>query len=138
MIFFNFLNFFAISYEFPITHRVGTKRNNNFYFPFFSVYSNILQLEMKPEWYCYIFGIFFYFFFNFLLCDRQERNGATIFVFRLSRPFSTYFWLEMKPPWYFLIFSYFFGIFNYSSGWNGTERQFLFSPFLSVSPLSLA
>ena len=63
----NFLNFFAIFYEFSITRRVGTKRNDNFYFPCFSVYSNLLCLVMShndifkfSEFFFYFFGIFFY------------------------------------------------------------------------------
>ena len=32
MVFFDFLNFFAIFLEFFITHRVGTERNDNIYF----------------------------------------------------------------------------------------------------------
>ena len=32
VVFFNFLNFFAILLEFSITRRVGTERNYNFYF----------------------------------------------------------------------------------------------------------
>ena len=48
-IFFNFLNFFAIFYEFSITRRVGTKRNDNFYFSCFSVYSDLVRLEIKPQ-----------------------------------------------------------------------------------------
>ena len=51
LFFSNFLNFIAIFYEFSISRRVGTKRNDNFYFPCFSVYSNLLWLEMKPQRY---------------------------------------------------------------------------------------
>ena len=46
-----FCIFIAIFYEFSITHQVGTKRNDNFYFPRFSVYTNELWLERKPQWY---------------------------------------------------------------------------------------
>ena len=42
--FFNFLNFFAIFYEFSITRRVETKRNDNFYFPSFSAFFNLFWL----------------------------------------------------------------------------------------------
>ena len=45
---FNLLNFFAIFLEFSITHRVGTERNNNFYFFSFPAFSNLFWLEMKP------------------------------------------------------------------------------------------
>ena len=58
---------FAIFYEFSITRLVGIKRNDNFYFPCFSVYSNILCLEMShndifkfSEFFFYFFWIFYY------------------------------------------------------------------------------
>ena len=47
MLFFNFLNFLAISVEFSITLHAGTKRNNNFYFHSFLAFSNLFWLEMK-------------------------------------------------------------------------------------------
>ena len=48
VVFFSFLNFFAIFLEFSITRRAGTKRNDNFYFLPFSSFSNLFSLEMKP------------------------------------------------------------------------------------------
>ena len=48
MVFFNFLNFFVIFLEFSITHRVGTKQNDNFYFLSFSAFSKLFWIEMKP------------------------------------------------------------------------------------------
>ena len=48
MIFFNFLNFFAIFLEFSIARRVGTKRKDNFYILYFSYISNLFWLVMKP------------------------------------------------------------------------------------------
>ena len=42
VVFFNFLNFFPIFLEFSITRRVRTKRNDNFYFLYFSSFSNLL------------------------------------------------------------------------------------------------
>ena len=48
MVFFNFLNFFPFFLEFSVTRRVRTKRNDNFYFLYFSSFSNLLWLEMKP------------------------------------------------------------------------------------------
>ena len=86
-----------------------------------------------------MFRIFLLFFWNFLLRVGWERNGTTIFIFSMSRHFSNLFWFEMKPQWYFLIFLlFFFGIFYYSSGRNGTERQFLFFIFLGISQPILA
>ena len=48
MVFFNFLNLFAIFFEFSITRRVGMKRNDNFYFLSFSAFPNQFWLEMTP------------------------------------------------------------------------------------------
>ena len=62
MVFLNFFTFFAIFLEFYITRRVGTKRNNNFYFLSFSAFSNLFWLELKPQRYFLIFFIFFGYF----------------------------------------------------------------------------
>ena len=57
MIFFNFLNFFAISLEFSITRPAGTERNDNFifslshHFPGYFSFFNFI---------CYFFGIFYF------------------------------------------------------------------------------
>ena len=48
VVFFNFLNFFAIYLEFSIPGRVKTHRNNFFYFLSFSAISNLFWLEKKP------------------------------------------------------------------------------------------
>ena len=45
MVYFNFLNFFAFVFEFSITRRVGTKRNDDYYFLPFSSLSNLFWLE---------------------------------------------------------------------------------------------
>ena len=47
MVFLNFYNFFAIFFEFSNTRRVGTKRNDNFYFHFLSDFSNLFWFEKK-------------------------------------------------------------------------------------------
>ena len=91
MIFFNFLNFVAIFLEFSIMRRVGTERNDIFYFLSFSAFSNLYWLELKPELYFLIFWIFFLFFWNFLFRVGSEQNGTTIFIFFISLPFPTYF-----------------------------------------------
>ena len=83
--------FFTIFLEFYITRRVGTKRNDNFYFPSFSAFSNLFWLEMKPPPY---FLIFWLFYWNFLLRVGLERNGTITFIFLLSHPFPTYFILK--------------------------------------------
>ena len=48
LVFFKFFNFFVIFLEFSITHRVGMKQNDNFYFPSLSALSNLFWLEMNP------------------------------------------------------------------------------------------
>ena len=67
MVYFNFLNFFAILLQISITRREGTKRIDNFYFLSFSKFSNKFWMEMKPKWYFLIFWIFWLFFWTFLL-----------------------------------------------------------------------
>ena len=81
-----FCYFFGIFY--CGSGRNGMKRNDNFYFPCFSIYSKLLWLEMKPQWY---FWIFLLFFWNFLLRVVQERNRTIIFIFSLSWHFTAYF-----------------------------------------------
>ena len=75
------MKFFAIFLEFSITRWVGTKRNNIFYFLYFSTISNLFWLEMKPQWYFLIFLNFVIFFWNFLLPVWSEGNGNKIFIF---------------------------------------------------------
>ena len=81
------------------------------------------------------------FFWNFLLRIGQERNGTIIFIFSLSQPFPTYFGLKWGSNGNFLIFKIFlqfcFGIFYYTSGRNGTERNdnFYFLSFPAFSSL---
>ena len=68
MVFFNFLDFFAIFLEFSIAGRVGTKWNDNFYFLSFTVFSDLFWLENEAvmvffnflNFFCYFFGIFYY------------------------------------------------------------------------------
>ena len=94
MVFFNFLNIFAILLEFFILRRVGTERNDNFYFLYFPAFSNLFWLEMKPQWY---FLIFFAIFMEFCVTRRlgTERNDCTYFL--SFSYFSNLCWLEMKP-----------------------------------------
>ena len=46
-----FFDFFAIFMKFSTTRRVGTKRNDNFYFLSFSAFPNLFFLEMMPYWF---------------------------------------------------------------------------------------
>ena len=64
--------------------------------------------------------------------DRNENFNYLSFLAS-----SNLFWIEMKPQWYFFFnflnfLAVFFGIFYYASVRNETERQFLFSLFLSL------
>ena len=43
-----FFNFLAILLEFSITCRVGTERNDNFYFLAFPSFSNLFWVKMNP------------------------------------------------------------------------------------------
>ena len=88
-----------------------------------------------------IFWIFLQFFMNFLLRVRLERNWMIICIFPIYQSIPTYYGLKWSHNGIFKFsefFSYFFGIFYYVSDWNGVGRFFLFSPFISVSPLILA
>ena len=124
--------------EFSSTRLVGTKRNDNFYFLSFPAFSNLFWLIMRPHWYFLIFLIFLLFFWNFLLRIGQERNGTIIFIFSLSQPHPTYFGSKWGSNGIFLIFLlFYFGIFYYTSGTNGTERNdnFYFLSFPAFSSL---
>ena len=92
---------------------------------------------MKPLWYFFIFSIFLLLFWNFQLCFGLERNGTVNFIFSLSRHFPIYFGLKWCQNGIVEFFCYFFGIFYYSSGRNGTERNdnFYFPSFPAFSNL---
>ena len=87
-VFYNFLNFFAIFFEFCITDGIGTERSDNFYFLSFMTFSTLFFLQKKPLW---NFLIFLLFFLNFVLRMRLERNGTIIFIFSCSHSFPPYF-----------------------------------------------
>ena len=95
--------------EFSITHRDGTEQNDNFYFLYFSAFSNLFWLEMKPQWYCLIFW-FFALFMEFSITRRIGTKRNDNFYFISFSAFSNLFCLEMKSQWYFLNF-WFFSLF---------------------------
>ena len=98
--------------EFSSSRLVGTKRNDNFYFPYFSPFSNLFWLEMNHNRISFIFWIYYYFYGNFYYVS--GRNGAEWndnFYFSLSHLFPTYFslkWIHNGIFLIFLIFSLFF------------------------------
>ena len=64
MMFFNFLNFFAIFLEFPIPGRVGMDQNKNFFFSHsqplpscFGLKRSHIDVFQFFEFFCYFFGI---------------------------------------------------------------------------------
>ena len=88
----NFRYFFGIFF-----YTLGWNETEpQFLFLYFSAFSNLFWLDMKPQWYYLIFLFFFFFFLEFFITRRvgTERNGKTIFIFSLSRHFPTYFGLK--------------------------------------------
>ena len=74
----------------------------NFYFLFFSSFSNQFWLEMNSQWYFLIFLIFLEFSSTRLV--GTKRNESIIFIFHISHPFLTYFGLK----WTIMVFLLFF------------------------------
>ena len=120
MVFFNFLNYFALF--FYASGRNETKQNDNFYFPYFSSFSDLFWFEMDRNRISFIFWIFTIFMeFSITLRVGTKRNDN--FYFLYFPTFSNLFWL-IKPHWYFLIFWIFLPFFwNFLSRlgkeWNG-------------------
>ena len=137
MVSFNFLNFFSIFLEFSITGREGTEWKDNFYFLYFTGFSNLFFLEATMVFFNFL--NFFLLFLNFLLHVGTERNGTKIFILSHSHPFPTYFrqkCCHVGIFLYFEFFGYFFEILYYALGRNETERKFLFLSVSSFSNLS--
>ena len=63
IMFYSFMNFFAIFLEFSVSGRVGIDRNDNSYFLSFLVFPNLFWLEEKPYSCSIIFWIFLLFLF---------------------------------------------------------------------------
>ena len=99
--------------------RIGQERNGTitFYFLFFPSFSNLLWLEMNPQWYFLIFLYFFASSLKFSITNRvgMERND-NLYFFTFSA-LSNLFLHEMKPKWYCLIFLIFLLFF-----WNFVLR----------------
>ena len=133
MVFFNFSKFFGIF--FYASGRNETKRNDNFYFPYFSSFSDLFWLEMNHNRISFFFFFeFFTIFMEFSITHRvgTEQNGTIIFISLFLIFFQPILaWNEFLMV-FFNFFCYFFWIFYYASGRNETEQQFLFSIFLSL------
>ena len=96
MVFFNFLNFLLFFLEFSISHQVGTKRIDNFHFPFFSAFSDLFWLEMNPKWYFLIFWTSLL-LLEFSIRCRVGLKRTDNFYFFSFPAFSNLFRIEMKP-----------------------------------------
>ena len=132
MVFTNFSNFFAIFLSYSITGRLGTHRNDFFfYFLSFVGFHNLFLLVKKIRQCCLIFFLIFLpFFQNFKLRVGKKHNGTIFCLFSLSQPFPTNFGQKRSYDGIFYIFQffcYFFGTFYYGSGRNTAERFFLFA-----------
>ena len=125
MVFFKILNFFAIFLVFYIRHRVGTKRNDNFYFLPFPFSFNLWWLEIEPLWYFLIFFDFFCYFFEifYYVLGRNETERQDLFSFFLGlfKPILSLNEAIMVFFNFFNFFAIFSGIFNYESGRDGTK-----------------
>ena len=137
MMFFNFLNFFVISLEFYITDRVGTDRNDNFYFHSFSTFPNLFWLEKKPSWCFLIF--FFSYFFGILYAGSGKNSTELFFLFSLFQSYSQPILAWKEATMVFFNFLNFFAIFLEFSitGRVGTDRNdnFYFHSFLTFPNL---
>ena len=134
--FFNFLNFFAIIFEFSNSGRVRTDRKEIVFLLYFSACPGPFRLEMKSRWCFLIFRIFLHLFLNFLTRVGFERIGRKFFFLLYFSGCPSPFRLEMKPGWCFLIFRIFLHLYLNFLTRVGFERigrkLFLFSIFQDV------
>ena len=94
MVFFNFLNFFAIIFEFSITLRVGTKRNGKFYIlSFLGTFQSVLAWNDAKM----VLLNFFAIFLEFSITRRVGTERNDNFYFFSFSAFSNLFWLGMRP-----------------------------------------
>ena len=135
MVFFGFLNYFAIFFQFSIWGQVGNDRNDNFYSNSFSACPNLCWLEKMPKWCFSIFKIFFaIFFLYYLLGVGLEIIGTIIFILTLSRPFPTQFCLARCHNGVFLIFWLFFLEFSIQGRVRNDRNNNFYFNFFSTFP----
>ena len=108
------MNFFAVVLEFSISHRVGTERNNNFYFLSISYFPTSFGLKQIHNG-VFLFLEFFCYFF--LIC---------------------YFVLGRNETERWFLFSVFLGLFQHILDWNEAIMVFfnfqnLFAILLKIS-----
>ena len=95
--FYSFMNFFAIFFEFSISGQEGIDQNDNFYYISFLAFPNLFWLEEKPYSCFTILWIFFYIFFEFSIVGRVRIDRNDNFYFLSFSAFPDQFWLEEKP-----------------------------------------
>ena len=129
------MNFFYFFFEFSNSGRIETVRARKFMFLYFSAYTDLFLLKMKPEWCFLIFWIFLLFFFEFSNLVRVGTDRNNFFFplfFGLSHPVSVWNGARMM----FFNFLNFFTIFFSNSGWVGTDRiKIFFSLFFGRNGL---
>ena len=96
MVYFNFLNFFAFVFEFSITRRVGTKRNDDYYFLHFLFFIKPILAWKEYITVFFIFLNFFVIFLEFSVTRRVGTKRNDNFYFLSFSSFSNLFWLEMN------------------------------------------
>ena len=93
MVFFNFMNIFAIFMEFSFTLRVGTKRSDNFHF--LRIFQPILAWN-EAVMVFFNFLNFFAIFLEFSLPRREGTKRSDYFSFLSVSAFSILFGFGMK------------------------------------------
>ena len=101
MVFFNFLNYFAIFWG--ILSYVSDRNVTDVLF-LFSPFLILLQSILVWNESTMVFFNFLIFFLNFLLRVWLERSQTKIFIFPISHPFPTYFGLK----WTIIVFLFLF------------------------------
>ena len=86
-----FCFFFGIFYYAPGWN--GTEWNDNFYFLSLLSFSNLFWLQMKPQWYFFIFFNFFAIFLEFSITRREGTKWKYNFYFPSFSSLSNLFWL---------------------------------------------
>ena len=130
MLFFKFLNLFAIFLEISIAGLVGTYRNK-FFFLFLGL-SQLIFARKEVMMVFFNFLYFFTFFFGIFNYGSGTNSSERFFLFSLFLDLSQLILAGKVPKTvvfsFFNFFLLFFGIFYYESGRNSSE-QFLFFLF---------
>ena len=111
-VFFYILSFFTIFLILCITRRVGTKRNDNFYFHSISAFYKPILSWNDAIMVFFNFLNFLAIFMEFSITRRVGTKRNDDFCFPLSRPIPTYYGLKWSHNGIFLIFLNFFLFFG--------------------------